>query len=115
MTLCELLQKTKYTQKFYCYVTNDFDQNLIIGRGTRKELLDEDINEDLFFHLLDDIFMITVAYDGALVVRTVDKYFETPLQEQFDKKYVERWDSSDASSRPFKFSRELEDFIACKN
>ncbi len=86
MTLCELLQKTKYNQKFYCYVTNNYDQNLSIGAGVRQELLDEEINEDLFWHLLDEVEMITVAADGALVVRTVDKYFNTPLQEQFDKK-----------------------------
>lgn len=111
MTLCELLQKTQYDQKFYCYVTNEFNQNLPIGEGTRSELLNEEINDDLFFHLLDEIDLITIAYDGALVVRTVDKYYKTPLQEQFDKKYVEKWNTLDKSSRPFKFSCELEDFV----
>ena len=110
MNLCELLQKTKYNQKFYCYVTNNYDQNIRIGMGERKELLDEDINESLFSHLLDDVEMITVAADGALVVRTIDENFEIPLQEQFDKGYVERWNSMDESSRPFKFSCELEDW-----
>lgn len=110
MTLCELLQKTKYNQKFYCYVTNNYDQNLSIGAGVRQELLDEEINEDLFDHLLDEVEMITVAADGALVVRTVDKYFNTPLQEQFNKEYAAKWNPLDKSSRPFKFSCELEDW-----
>lgn len=110
MTLCELLQKTKYDQKFYCYVTNNYDQNLPVGAGVRKELLDEETNGDLFWHLLDEVDIITVAVDGALVVRTIDKYFKTPLQEQFDKEYAAKWNPLDKSSRPFKFSCELEDW-----
>lgn len=109
MTLCELLQKTRYDQKFYCYVTNIYDQNLPIGSGERKELLNEEINDDLFYHLLDEVDMITVSSDGALVIRTVDKYFKTQLQDQFDKDYVAKWNNLDKSSRPFKFSCELED------
>lgn len=110
MNLCELLQKTKYSQKFYCYVTNNYDQNLPIGTGTRIELLNEEINDELFWHLLDEVDMITVSRDGSLVIRTVDKHFNERLEEQYEPSYTEKWDILDPSSRPYKTSIEMEDW-----
>lgn len=49
MTLCELLQCVTYDQKLVIYLTNEYDQNLLIGRGTRRELLRHP-DEELFFH-----------------------------------------------------------------
>lgn len=45
MTLYDILRATRYWQKFCCYVTNSYDQNVPIGFGTRRELLDEEQND----------------------------------------------------------------------
>lgn len=110
MNLCELLQKTKYDQKFYCYVTNCYGQNLPIGSGTRIELLHEEINDELFWHLLDEVDSITVARDGALLIRTKDNHYDERLEEQYEDRYTKHWDKLDPSSRPYKFCMEMEDW-----
>ena len=108
MTLYDILRATKYWQKFCCYVTNAYDQNVPIGFGTRRELLDEEQNDELFDYLMCDIDMITVAKDGALVVRVRDERFYQRLEEQFQ--CTGGWKVSDPATRPFKFSTEMEDW-----
>ena len=110
MTLYDILRNTKYTQEFFCYVTNAYDQNLPIGFGTRKELLDEQINEDLFDFLMCEISLLTVAKDGALVVRVTDEHFNNRIEDQYPVEQTERWDRLNPGSRPYKFSSELEVF-----
>lgn len=39
-----------------------------------------------------------------------DAMYEKPLEEQYDKSYVAKWDNRDKSTRPFLFGCELEDF-----
>ena len=89
-------------------MTNVFDQNVPIGFGVRKELLDADINDDLYDYLMCDVDMITVAKDGALVVRVRDEHFHQSLEEQY--KCTGGWKVSDPATRPFKFSTEMEDW-----
>ena len=108
MMLYDLLRITRYDQRFCCYVTNDFDQNIPIGFGVRKELLDTDQNDDFFDYLMCDIDMITVAKDGALVVRVRDEHFNQRLEEQYE--CTGGWKVSDPKTRPFKFSNEMEDW-----
>ena len=48
MILYDILRVTRYWQRFCCYVTNAYDQNVPIGFGTRRELLDEEQNDELF-------------------------------------------------------------------
>ena len=110
MTLYDILRNTKYTQEFCCYVTNVYDRNLPIGFGTRKELLDEQINEDLFDYLMCEICLLTVAKDGALVVRVTDEHYNNKIEDQYSVEQTERWDRRNPGSRPYKFSSELEDF-----
>lgn len=110
MTLCELLQTTKYTQEFHIYVTNDYDQNEPIGHGRRAHLLNADECGELFPHLLDKVDLISVAKNGALVVRVIDENYNEPLENQYGEDYVKRWDRYDPTTRPYKFSCELEDF-----
>ena len=75
MILYDILRVTRYYQKFCCYLTNAYDQNVPIGFGTRRELLDEEQNDELFDYLMCDIDMITVAKDGAAVERIRDAQF----------------------------------------
>lgn len=108
MTLYDILRATRYYQRFYCYVTNAYDQNRPIGFGKRKELLDEEINDELFDYLMCDVEMISVAKDKSLVIRVRDKHFNQPLEKQYE--CTGGWKVSDPTTRPFKFSNEMEDW-----
>lgn len=108
MTLYDILRVTRYWQKFCCYVTNVYDQNVPIGFGTRRELLDEEQNDKLFDYLMCNVDSITVAKDKALLVRVRDAHYNQPLEEQY--KFTGGWKVSDPATRPFKFSTEMEDW-----
>ena len=40
MTLHDVLSSVQYFQPLSVYLRNDYDQNFLIGRGTRPEMLD---------------------------------------------------------------------------
>ena len=111
MMLVELLQKVRYTQIFYVYLENVYDQNLPIGSGTRRDLLDEYENEEIISYLTCPVTLITTTKNGALVVRVRDEHFDERLEKQFNPEYAQKWNSLDMSSRPFKHSCEMEDFL----
>lgn len=108
MTLYDILRVTRYWQKFCCYVTNAYDQNVPIGFGTRRELLDEEQNDELFDYLMCDVDSIFVTKDKSLLIRVRDEHYNHPLEEQY--KCTGAWKVSDPATRPFKFSSEMEDF-----
>lgn len=108
MTLYDILRVARYWQKFCCYVTNAYDQNVPIGFGTRRELLDEEQNDELFDYLMCNIDSITVTKDKALLVRARDEHYDQRLEEQY--KCTGGWKVSDPKTRPFKFSNEMEDW-----
>ena len=110
MTLYDVWQTTRYYQKFYCYVSNAFDQHYPIGTGVRRELLDEDENDEFFNHLMDEVYIISVAKDGGLVIQTIDKHYNERLEEQYSLSDTNKWNILDPSSRPYKTSTELEDW-----
>lgn len=111
MKLCEIFSLTRYDQKMYIYVTNAYDQNVSLGRGTRYDIVcDEENCDDILPHMLDEVDMITVTPDGGLQVLVRDAMYEKPLEEQYDKSYVAKWDNRYKSTRPFLFGCELEDF-----
>ena len=88
MTLYDILRVTRYWQRFCCYVTNAYDQNVPIGFGTRRELLDEEQNDELFDYLMCNVDSITVTKDKALLVRVRDEHYNQPLEEQYK---MHRW------------------------
>lgn len=108
MTLYDILRATKYWQKFCCYVTNSYDQNVPIGFGTRRELLDEEQNDELFDYLMCNVDSITVTKDKALLVRVRDEHYNQRLEEQYE--CTGGWKVPDPKTRPFKFSNEMEDW-----
>lgn len=108
MTLYDVLRVTKYYQTFCCYVTNAYDQNVPIGFGTRRELLDEEINDELFDYLMCDIDSIAVTKDKSLLIRVRDEHYNQRLEEQYE--CTGGWKVSDPATRPFKFSSEMEDW-----
>lgn len=46
MKLCEIFSLTRYDQKMYIYVTNAYDQNVCLGRGTRYDIICDVENVD---------------------------------------------------------------------
>lgn len=108
MTLYDILRATRYWQRFCCYVTNSYDQNVPIGFGTRRELLDEEQNDELFDYLMCNVDSITVTKDKALLIRVRDEHYNQRLEEQYN--CTGGWKVSDPKTRPFKFSNEMEDW-----
>ena len=106
---------TRYDQKMYIYVTNAYDQNVSLGRGTRYDIVcDEENCDDILPHMLDEVDIISVTPDGGLQILVRDAMYEKPLEEQYDKDYVTTWKNHDKSTRPFRFSAELEDMQPVK-
>ena len=54
--------------------------------------MDEQINEDLFDYLMCEISLLTVAKDGALVVRVTDEHYNNKIEDQYPVEQTERWD-----------------------
>ena len=108
MTLYELLRITLCDQRFVVFVTNDYDQNLFVGIGTRAELLDESENDELFDHLMDKIDIMEISKDGkTLIVFVRDDNFEKRVEELYLQDYVEKWDIHDENTRPYLFTSEV--------
>jgi len=109
MTLCDILNTAQYFQKFEVYVTNAYDQNVLIGNGERQEMLDN--WEEVFDHLMDTVeYFSTEKFsdNGAIVIMLRDKHYEERLETQFsDKDYTSKWSPSDPKSRPFKYAVEI--------
>lgn len=57
MTLYDIVASAQYMQVFSIYLTNDYDQNIPIARGTRSDMIenDEDNEEDFFNHLMCEV------------------------------------------------------------
>lgn len=109
------ISNIKADQKMYIYVTNAYDQNVCLGRGTRYDIIcDEENVDDILPHMLDEVDIISVTPDGGLQILVRDAMYEKPLEEQYDKDYVATWKNFDKSTRPFRFGAELEDMQPVK-
>lgn len=51
-TLHNLLTSCQYPQVFWIYQMNDYDENILLTRGTKQEMLEDDENN---FNLIDHI------------------------------------------------------------
>lgn len=111
MTLYDFMLPAMAHQIFHVYVTNVYDQNIDIGHGRRREIMNEEITETGIDHLMDKVDTWSVAKDGSVVVRLIDCNFEKRAEEQYSKDYVEKWDNLRKETRPWKHSCELEDFF----
>lgn len=109
MTLYEMMLCGKAYQKHHVYITNIYDQNIELGHGIRKQIMDEDEGE-AFEHLVDEVDTWTVAKDGSVVICVRDSHFYERAEEQYSPAYVSRWDNLKPETRPWKHSCELEDF-----
>lgn len=110
MTLYDLMLSGNACQVYHVYVRNIYDQNIEIGHGTRREIMDEDITEEGIDHLMDNVDGWSVARDGSVVVCLRDGHFYERAEQQYSPGYVAKWDNLKPETRPWKHSCELEDF-----
>lgn len=106
-TLHNLLTSCQYPQVFWIYKQNDYDQNILLAKGTKQEMLeDEEMGFDIIDHINDEVEYWTIRKDGAMFVRL--KWDKKAEEEYFDE-YVKRW-GRNPHSRPWLHSAELDDF-----
>lgn len=102
MILHGLLDTATYNQQFSIYLGNDYDQNLLIARGTREEMMADD--ETLFSHLLDKVTVWEIRGD-RLIVFIEDEHHNERLETQF--KSSDKWGKG-PDQRPWRYSIETE-------
>jgi hypothetical protein len=100
-------------QVFSIYLTNIYDQNIPIARGTRSEMIsmDADENEENFFdHLMCDVEYFSVTNKGVIVVYIRDEHFEEQASNRYFDEYVKRWDNLNPKTRPWLHASETEQY-----
>lgn len=109
MKLYDILEPAMYYQQFSVYITNAADQNLLIGRGTRAEMLDEKEHGGcVFSHLLDRVDHWTLNPAGDRVLLFI-------ADENYDREVEELFNGSDTwgekvNERPWRYSIETEEY-----
>lgn len=109
MTLYDIMDRCQYNQVFHVYVTNVYDQNIEIGHGPRSVIVNEELTEEGYDHLMDQVDYWSVAPDGSVVVLLRDEHFEERAETLYAKEYIAKWDNLRPETRPWKHSCELED------
>ena len=93
-TLYEVMRTGRYYQVYHVYLSNDWDENTVVGRGTRAELLaqeyeatkDENMAFDYLNHEIDRLY----AINDVMVVFINDEEHNKPVEEIWNediKKY----------------------------
>lgn len=107
MTLYDLMLNGNATQIYHVYVTNVWDQNILIGHGERRDIMNED-ETDGINHLMDEVDSWYVCKDRSVVVQLKDAFFNTRAEEQYSPEYVAKWNNLNPETRPWSHSAELE-------
>lgn len=106
--LHNLLTSCQFQQVFWIYMTNEYDQNILLAKGTKQEMLeDEEMNFDLLDHINDVVEYWTIREDGAMFVRI---RMEDKAEDLYFEDDVKKWDILDPRTRPWLHSAELDDF-----
>ncbi len=106
-TLHNLLTSCQYSQVFWIYIMNDYDQNTLLAKGTKSEMLkDDECSFDLIDHINDVVEYWTIRVDGAMFIRlrTTER-----AEDLYSDDYVKKW-GKNPKSRPWLYSAELDDF-----
>ena len=110
-TLHNLLTSCQYPQVFWIYQVNDYDENILLTKGTKQEMLEDDENSfDLIDHINDVVEYWTIREDGAMFVRI---RMDDRAKELFSEDYVKKWDRFNPLKRPYLYTAELDDFTNC--
>ena len=87
-TLHNLLTSCQYPQVFWIYQMNDYDENILLTKGTKQEMLEDDENSfDLIDHINDVVEYWTIREDGAMFVRI---RMDDRAKELFSEDYVKK-------------------------
>lgn len=106
--LIDILTTCRYDQHFFIYETNDYDQNVLLGKGTIEELREND--EFDLAYLTSEIEIWQIRDDGTMFIQVEGNTPRRMRQEEYAKEYVERWDNYDPKTRPWLYSAELDCF-----
>ena len=110
-TLHNLLTSCQYPQVFWIYQMNDYDENILLTKGTKQEMLEDDESSfDLIDHINDVVEYWTIREDGAMFVRI---RMDDRAKELFSEDYVKKWDRFNPLKRPYLYTAELDDFTNC--
>ena len=106
--LIDLLTTCDYRQNFFIYETNDYDQNILVAKGTRDEIrADEDFDLEA---LTCPVEIWNIREDGTMFVFINGMHPERPRQKEYSEKYVASWDNYDPNTRPWLHGAELDCF-----
>lgn len=106
--LMDFLSTCRYDQHFFIYETNDYDQNVLLGKGTLEELREND--EFDLEYLTSEIEIWQIRDDGTMFIQVEGNTPSRMRQEGYPKEYVKRWDNYDPNTRPWLYSAELDCF-----
>ena len=109
MTLYDIVSKAQYVQVFSIYLTNIYDQNIPIVRGTKSEMISMDA-DNFFDHLMCDVEYFNVTNKGVIVVFIRDEHFEERASIRYSDEYVKRWDNLNPKTRPWLHGFETEEY-----
>lgn len=107
MTLYEFWNVTVYYKTMFIYLTNVYDQNMPIFKGSRGEWTHREGDDDLYWHLMDTVEHWEVTPKGNIVVKLRDDTYEQRMEEHY--LFSEKW-GEDISERPWRHSIELETY-----
>lgn len=105
MTLYELLVISKYYQKIWIYVDNDYDQNMLVYKGTVQGARGD--VENTWDHMMDKVELLDWA-TGTLLVYIADEHQKERLEEQYSDIVTSRW-GKEKNKRPWRYSIEIEE------
>ena len=110
-TLHNLLTSCQYPQVFWIYQMNDYDENILLTKGTKQEMLEDDENNfNLIDHINDVVDYWTIREDGAMFVRI---RMDNKAKELYSDDYVKKWDRFNPNKRPYLYTAEMDDFTNC--
>jgi hypothetical protein len=90
---------------------NDYDENILLTKGTKQEMLEDDENNfNLIDHINDVVEYWTIREDGAMFVRI---RMNDRAKELFSEDYVKKWDRFNPNKRPYLYTAEMDDFTHC--
>jgi len=112
MKLWDMLSVATYWQEFTIYVTNAYDENLLVGRGTRSELMGQEHfgGAYLTFDHLQDVVDFYRVKDSRIIIFLRDSNFNNHVADQYPADYAKTWDRNDKTTRPYLFGSETEGF-----
>lgn len=106
MTLYDFWNNTLFYQKMYIYLTNAYDQNMPLFKGSRTDWMEKecaDGDSDLYWHLSDTVEHWQVTPKGNILVKLRNEDYEKRMEDLY--LFSDKWTDK---NRPWKYSIETE-------